>query len=103
MMENENRLNFDDLPDVVTADELSRLLGLSKSATYDALGRGEIPGSFRVGRKIMVMRDDLVRGLRALMPGSGGRASIESVGADWDMPPEEPQVSIRPVRKAASQ
>lgn len=42
-------------PDILTADEVAELLGLSRVATYEGAARREIP-SCRVGRRILFSR-----------------------------------------------
>lgn len=37
----------------MTVDEAAKVLGLSRSAAYDSVARGEIP-SLRFGRKIVI-------------------------------------------------
>ena len=48
---------------VLTVDETARLLGLGRSATYDAVRRGDLP-SIRIGRRLLVPRVALDRVLR---------------------------------------
>jgi excisionase family DNA binding protein len=51
-------------PLTMTVPEAARLIGLSESATYDAVSRGEIP-ALRIGRRILVKRLQLL----AMFPG----------------------------------
>jgi excisionase family DNA binding protein len=44
----------------LTVDEVAQMLGLSRSATYEAIARGEIP-SLRFGRRIVVTQRALHR------------------------------------------
>ena len=44
----------------LTVEEVAQVLGLSRSATYEAIARGEIP-SLRFGRRIVVTRHALHR------------------------------------------
>ena len=46
-------------PLTMTVPEAARLIGLSESATYDAVSRGEIP-ALRIGRRILVKRLQLL-------------------------------------------
>ena len=50
----------DELPLVLTVDLTSKLLGLSRGATYLAVRLGQIP-SVRIGRRILVPREPLLR------------------------------------------
>ena len=38
---------------VLTVEELAEVLGTGRTATYDAVRRGEIP-SFKIGRKVVI-------------------------------------------------
>ncbi len=49
----------------MTVSEAAALIGLSESATYDAVSRGEIP-AVRIGRRILIKRLELL----AMFPGS---------------------------------
>ena len=53
LMENE-------LPPTVSIDEAARLCGVSRSAAYRAVHRGQLP-AFRVGRKLRVPTLPLLR------------------------------------------
>ncbi len=52
-------------PLTMTVSEAAALIGLSESATYDAVGRGELP-AVRIGRRILIKRIELL----AMFPGS---------------------------------
>lgn len=43
----------------MTVPEAAELLGLSESAAYDAVKRGEIP-AVRIGRRVLVKRDEFL-------------------------------------------
>ena len=61
-----------------SVEEVAQLLGLSRSAVYEAIARGDIP-ALRFGRRIVIARDALDRllanstterpGVRDRMPG----------------------------------
>ena len=51
----------------LTVDEVAQMLGLSRSATYEAIARGEIP-SLRFGRRIVVTQRALHRMLGPRRP-----------------------------------
>jgi excisionase family DNA binding protein len=53
-----NTTSWDQLPLVLTADQVAELTGLGRNATYAALADGTIP-SLRVGRRILIARDAL--------------------------------------------
>ncbi len=52
-------------PLTMTVSEAAALIGLSESATYDAVGRGELP-AVRIGHRILIKRIELL----AMFPGS---------------------------------
>jgi excisionase family DNA binding protein len=60
----------------LTASETSTLLRTSRKAIYAMAERGRLPGVVRVGRRLLVRRDDLLRSLeerRAPSPGETRR------------------------------
>ena len=57
------RNSFDDLPAVLTADELADFLSLNRKTIYEALARGEIPGARRIGRSFRIARDAVLEWL----------------------------------------
>lgn len=50
----------EDLPPMLTVDEVARLLRVDRKTVYEAVQRGELPGALRVGRVIRFNRDQLV-------------------------------------------
>jgi excisionase family DNA binding protein len=53
-----------DLPEVLTADELARLLRVDRKTAYAAIANGTIPGARRLGRTIRISRDAVLEWLR---------------------------------------
>jgi excisionase family DNA binding protein len=51
----------------MTVPEAAALLGLSESATYEAVARGEIP-AVKIGRRVLIVRDRLMALLRDSWP-----------------------------------
>ena len=49
-----------DLPMFLTADETARLLRTTRKAIYVMLERGLLPGVTRLGRRVLVRRNDLL-------------------------------------------
>lgn len=47
----------DELPAVLTVDELASLLRLNRKTVYESIQKGEIPGARRLGRTIRISRD----------------------------------------------
>lgn len=50
----------DDLPPILTVDQTAAVLGISRGLAFAAVRAGEIP-SIRIGRRILVPRDQLLR------------------------------------------
>lgn len=55
----------------LTVNEVARLLGLSRGATYEAVRTGQIP-SIRIGRRIIIPRVALVKLLEEAGKGKTG-------------------------------
>lgn len=53
---------YDEMPDLMTVDEVCRLLRLSKNTVYDMIRGKEIP-SIKVGRQIRVPKRALIEKL----------------------------------------
>lgn len=51
------RCSSDDMPAVLTVDELAALLRVDRKTVYAAIARGEIPGVRRIGSLLRVSRD----------------------------------------------
>ena len=52
--------DFDSLPLLLTVDETAALLRTTPKAVYLMIHRGQLPGVTRVGKRVLVRRDDLV-------------------------------------------
>lgn len=46
-----------------TAREVAKLLGANRNTVYEAAARGEIPGTIRLGRKVVFVRSVVLRWL----------------------------------------
>lgn len=55
-----NPTRFDDLPDVLTAGEVAKVLRLGRNTVYECLRAGTIP-SVRIGRRLLVPKAALLR------------------------------------------
>lgn len=53
-----------ELPMFLTVDEVAELLRTTRAAVYTMNDRGRLPGVTRVGRRMLVCRDELVSWLR---------------------------------------
>ena len=51
------------LPAILTADEVADLMRVNRKTVYEAVKRGEIPGVVKVGRSLRFSRDELLRWL----------------------------------------
>lgn len=47
-------------PEVLTVDEVAKLLRVNRKTVYEAVQRDEIPGAFHIGRVIRFSRDQLL-------------------------------------------
>ena len=53
-----------DRPQLLTVDETAELLRTSRAAVYALIARGQLPGVTRIGRRVLIRRDDLLEWLR---------------------------------------
>jgi excisionase family DNA binding protein len=53
-----------DLPPIMTVDELAAFLRLNRKTVYDSVSRGEIPGVRRIGHTFRISRDVVLRWLQ---------------------------------------
>lgn len=53
-----------ELPAIITVDEASALLRVSKKAVYDMLRRDQLPGARKVGRSWRMHRDTILDWIR---------------------------------------
>jgi len=51
------------LPPFLTPGETARLLRTTRKAVYVMVARGQLPGVTRLGRRVLVRRDDLLHWL----------------------------------------
>jgi len=64
------------LPPLLTVDEVAAILRTSRKAIYAMVERMQLPGVIRIGRRLLVRRDDLFSWLdegRAVSPGGTPR------------------------------
>ena len=47
-------------PQLLTPVEVADLLRTSRKATYSMIARGQLPGVIRIGRRVLIRRDDLL-------------------------------------------
>lgn len=63
--------SLEDLPALITVDELAALLRTSRKAIYGRVARALLPGVVRDGRRLLFDRDDVldwIDGMRAPAP-----------------------------------
>jgi excisionase family DNA binding protein len=68
--------SLDLLPPLLTMDEVALVLRTSRKAVYAMTERTQLPGVLRIGRRLLVRRDDLLSWLderRAASPGGTRR------------------------------
>jgi excisionase family DNA binding protein len=53
-----------DLPWLLTTDDVATLLRTSRKSVYAMVERGLLPGITRIGRRVLIRRDDLLDWLR---------------------------------------
>ena len=52
--------DFNSLPLLLTADETATLLRTTPKAVYLMVDRGQLPGVTRLGKRVLIRRDDLL-------------------------------------------
>ena len=64
-----------EMPLFLTPDDAAELLRTSRKAIYALIDRQQLPGVTRLGRRILIRRDELLGSLRPqpCTPSSGGR------------------------------
>jgi excisionase family DNA binding protein len=56
-------VNSAPMPVLLTVDEAADLLRTTRAAMYAAVARGQVPGVTRLGRRLLIRSDDLLRWL----------------------------------------
>ena len=52
--------DLNSLPILLTANEVADLLRTSRKSVYAMIERGQLPGVIRLGRRLLIRRDELV-------------------------------------------
>jgi len=65
---------FEELPDIMTVDEVATWLGVGRATLYELIRVGRFP-HLRFGRTIRVPKKGLERYLLGEFPGQGGEAA----------------------------
>jgi excisionase family DNA binding protein len=74
--QNRPRVSHDGWPPLLTTSEVAVVLRTSRKAVYAMAERAQLPGVTRIGRRLLVRRDDLLSWLderRAASPGGTRR------------------------------
>jgi excisionase family DNA binding protein len=74
--QNRPRVSQDEWPPLLTTSEVAVVLRTSRKAVYAMAERAQLPGVTRIGRRLLVRRDDLLSWLderRAASPGGTRR------------------------------
>ena len=61
--------DWDTLPLVLTLEQVAEVLHVSRTSAYEAHRRGQIPGAFKIGRRLRFSREAI---RRAVEGGIGG-------------------------------
>lgn len=48
------------LPELLTIDDVARVLRTSRGAVYAMVARGQLPGLTRIGRRVLIRADSLL-------------------------------------------
>ncbi|MGH7283565.1 MAG: helix-turn-helix domain-containing protein [Polyangiaceae bacterium] len=72
-----NAITIEQLPEVLTVNEVARLLRVNRKTVYRAIERGEFPCARRIGNTIRVARDAMLRWL----DGQAGVSPLKKSGA----------------------
>ena len=57
------KTNIPEMPVLLTVDDVATTLRSTRKAIYVMAERGQLPGVIRIGRRVLVDRDDLLRWL----------------------------------------
>jgi excisionase family DNA binding protein len=61
-----DRLSLEDMPDIMTVDDLARFMGIGKFAAYEAIRRKQIPALVIGRKKIRIPKAALLAALMQL-------------------------------------
>lgn len=54
-----------DLPEILTVDQVARVLRLNRKTVYQNIASGELPVAFRLGRAIRISKNALINWLES--------------------------------------
>lgn len=64
--------NYDELPMFINADLLAELFGVSRASAYELMRERNFP-SFRIGKRILVSRENLIAWVESCSEKGGAR------------------------------
>ena len=64
--------NYDELPMFINAATLAQLFGVSRASAYELMSEKDFP-SFRIGKRILVMKENLVKWIESRTKKGGNR------------------------------
>ena len=64
--------NYDELPMFINADLLAELFGVSRASAYELMRERNFP-SFRIGKRILVSRENLIAWVESRSERGGSR------------------------------
>ena len=64
--------SYDELPMFINADLLAELFGVSRASAYELMRERNFP-SFRIGKRILVSRENLIAWVESLSEKGGAR------------------------------
>ena len=64
--------NYDELPMFINANLLAELFGVSRASAYELMRERNFP-SFRIGKRILVSRENLIAWVESLSEKGGAR------------------------------
>ena len=64
--------NYDELPMFISANLLAELFGVSRASAYELMRERNFP-SFRIGKRILVSRENLIAWVESLSEKGGAR------------------------------
>ena len=64
--------NYDELPMFINADLLAELFGVSRASAYELMRERNFP-SFRIGKRILVSRENLIAWVESRSEKDGAR------------------------------
>ena len=58
--------NWDEMPLVLTLEQVAAVMHVSRTSAYEAHRRGQVPGAFRIGRRLRFSREAIRRAVEGI-------------------------------------